>query len=1090
MNSSALRTILLVLTLAAIAAAASCQSTGPTGSPFARTEPEVTAESLREVTHGPKATRELVTRFGKEITFRQCRLTVPKDAFADNTYVTIAFPDGAESGFITETAYALAPDGLNFLRPALLSIHYFDDDLEAGQDENDIELVKLIGGQWFPVGDFTLDIFNNIVSTTITRLETYALMISKPRASLVNDLPEALIAYEILPLEETAEEKAAKSKPAEGEEAAAPPAAEGETPAAEGETAAEAGTADAAKPEAPAAPDKADASKPVEGKTPVVPPEAPPSKLEGSEATPAGDASRPGPKGRQVEPEDTQKAKRDSYLVETPTAPEKPKGELGARVRYSAGESTDPDGKIARYLWDLDADGIIDHVSSTPEVVKRYETYGSLLAILQVEDNERPAGTDLAFATPELPKDKLAPKLPFTVSAVAFPREVVAGGKTVLGASVTGGEPPYKYSWSFSDGTTADKSAVLLFAGRPGEIKGNLTVTDTSGRSISKVVSTTVITPKSASENAPVMMIEPGRVYLDVPGKVNFKATIQGGREPYTMLVDPGFGEPFTVKEDSFSVNFANAGYFVVTVTLTDKAGRGAKYFVPALVTPGEKGVSGAPATGLLSFALDYGKDGTIVFRPAGIERSKLRWEFGDGTASEDAKPAKKYAKAGEYLVTLTADNGVERKTVQRNIAYGGGKLVAAIDSVPTMRVMAPYRLAPRAVVAGGRMPLFFQWKLGEKFSEEEYPEFAIAEGGTYTLQLKVGDADGNTYDTDPVIVEVSRTPKRFRYPIAYFKAREEGGVDVKLAEFDGASEYTFTLGPKEPVAVALAPQGTGIALLDGTGFDSFDLAGGRKTMSFIPSAGSVSDVFLTSSPDLIAFNVDVNGVKRGFIRSQASGILLVSDCNERVLDITPDGSAVLLASDKEVRMMRVDPFTGGLSNPVGLGASALEAQVTADAEYAFLIAGDGEVYAVNTESGQRYKLTDDKLPKSRLAISDNGNTIAYAPSGLGLVVINQQGDKPGMPVDISQLNGFKPARWAMTPDGRLVLAYGEFGGKKGLFMINLSVDMGVAPPSELAPTFFAESTPVFAMSGDKRYFDVLLNSEAPAATSELTTAP
>lgn len=1083
MNPSALRTILLVLALAATVAAASCQSTGPTGSPIARTEPEVTAESLREAANGPQATRELVTRFGKEITFRQCRLTIPKDAFTTDTYVTIAFPGGAESGFITETAYALAPDRLDLLKPALLSLHYFDDDLEAGQDENDIELVKLIGGKWFPVGDFTLDIFNNIVSTTITRLETYALMVSKPRASLVNDLPEALIVYTVLPLEETAEEKAAKSKPAKGEEAEAAPAAEGETPA-EG-----AAPADAPKTEVPAAPDKADAGKPVEGKTPVVPPEAAP-KVKGTEAAPAGDAPKPRAKGREVEPEDTQKAKRDSYLVETPPAPEKPKGVLGARVRYSAGESTDPDGKIARYLWDLDADGNIDHVSSTPEVVKRYETYGSLLAILQVEDNERPAGTDLAFTTPELPKDKLAPKLPFTVSAVAFPREVVAGGKTVLGASVTGGEPPYKYSWSFSDGTTADKPAVLLFAGRPGEVKGNLTVTDTSGRSISKVVSTTVITPKSASERAPKMMIEPGRVYLDVPGKVSFKATIQGGREPYTMLVDPGFGTPFTVKEDAFSVNFANAGYYVVTVTLTDKAGRGAKYFVPALVTPGETGVSGAPAAGQLSFALDYAKDGTITFRPGGIERSKLRWEFGDGTASEDAKPTKKYGKGGEYLVTLTADNGIERRVVQRNIAYGGGKLVAAIDSAPTLRVMAPYRLAPRAVVAGGRTPLFFQWKLGEKFSEEEHPEFAIAEAGTYTLQLKVGDADGNTYTTDPVIVEVSRTPKRFRYPIAYFKAREEGGVHVKLAEFDGTSEYTFTLGPKEPVAVALAPQGTGIALMDGTGFVAYDLAGGRKTMSFIPSAGSVSDVFLTSSPDLIAFNVDVNGAKRGFIRSQASGILLISDRNERVLDITPDGSAVLLASDKEVRMMRVDPFTGGLSNPVGLGASALEAQVAADGSRAFLIAGDGEVYAVNTANGQRFKLTDDKLPKSRLAVSENGNTIAYAPSGLGLVVINQQGGKPGMPVDISQLNGFKPAKWAMTPDGRLVLAYGEYGGKKGLFMVNLSVDLGVAAPSELAPAFFAESTPVFAMSGDKRYFDVLLNSEAPSAASELTTAP
>ncbi len=1078
MNISALLKILFAFGLLGIFAAQSCQSTGPTGSPIGRTEPEKTAESLRQASSGSLTTRELVTRFGKEITFRHCRLTIPKDTFSSDTHVTIAFPSGVAGGFLKESAYALAPDALELRKPALLSIHYFDDDLEAGQDERDIELVKLIGGQWFPVGDFTLDIFNNIVSTTITRLETYALMVSRPRKSLINRLPEAHIAYEIRPLEAAPGENADKAAVAASEKGKDASALTEQANAAEG-----ANSADAAPPEKPARSERAGKGSPSEGVAPIVPAEPAPI---GEEST---EAAKPSAVGRTVEPEDTQKKKRDSYIIDTPPAPEKPKPALGARVRYSGGESIDPDGKLSRYMWDLDADGNIDHVSSSPDVIKRYETYGSLLAILQVEDNERPAGKDLAFATPELPKDKLAPKLPFTASAVAFPREVVAGGKVVLGASVTGGEPPYKYSWSFSDGTTANKPAVLLFAGRPGEIRGSLTVTDSSGRSISREVLASVITPKSAADGAPAILIEPGRVYLDVPGKVSFKATIKGAREPYTLLVDPSFGEPFAVKEDAFSVNFANAGYYVMTVTLTDRAGRGAKYFVPVLVTPGESGVSGAPAAARISFALDYGKDGAITFRAAGIERSRLRWEFGDGTASEESKPQKSYAKPGEYLVTLTADNGVERRTVQRNIAYGGGKLVAAIDSTPTLRVMAPYRLAPRAVVAGGRMPLFFRWKLGDKFSEEESPEFSISEGGTYQLQLKVGDADGNTYDTDPVILEVSRTPKRFRYPIAYFQAREEGGVDVKLAEFDRSSEYTFTLGPKAPTAVTLAPQGTGIALLDGTGFESFDLAGGRKTMSFTPSTGSVSEVFLTSSPDLLAFNVSAGGVKRGYIRSQASGILLISDRNERVLDITPDGSSVLLASDKEVRMMRVDSFTGGLSSPAGLGSSALEGRLTSDASRAFIIAANNDVYSADTASGQRSRLTDDGRPKSNLSVSDNGATIAYAPGGNGIVLISPQGGKPGMPVDLSQVIGFSPSQWVMSPDGRLVLAYGKQGDKQGLFMLNLAVDLGVAAASELIPSFFAESTPVFAMSGDKRYFDVLLGQGEPAML-ELTTAP
>ncbi|MCD6282389.1 PKD domain-containing protein [bacterium] len=1086
MKRHIIRLMLAISGLAIALALAACQSVGPTGKAVSRTEPEKTAEELRESEHGPTQERALVTRFGTEISFRQCKVVFPTGAFSEDIYVAIAFPEDAPEGFVTESAYSITPETVPLDKPALLSLHYFDDDLEASEDESDIKLVRLVEGLWMPVGDFTLDIYNNIVTASIDRLGVFALMVIAPRTPLINDPPVARITYEIiLPGEEEetpAEEPAAEEEAPEAPEGVAPADEVIEEPASPAEPEAE------GAPQAPA-----DGVPPIANPVPIganeeglpgeeyaVEEEAPARTMPDEELDDA----------EVIEPEDTAHKRRESFLVETPEEPVKPEPTIGATVEFSAAESSDPDGEILRYIWDFNADGVADRVSSTPEATREYDTYGSLLAILQVEDDAEPVGRDVTFAAFEIQRDPLAPKLPFKVNSVAFPAETKSGGKVVLGAAATGGEPPYTFGWTFSDGTTADEPAVILVPGRKGELTGNLTVTDSSGRTVQRTVSANVISAPSDVEGKPEVKVRPNRVYLDVPGKVQFEATVSGAREPVTLLVDPGFGEPLATEDRAFTLSFANAGYYIVTVTATDRAGRGAKTFVPVAVTAGESGDSGAyTSAGRLSFAVKYEKDGwTLRFEAAGAgKKTKLHWEFGDGTASDERSPKKAYAHADEYRVRLTADDGFERRFAERTLPVGGGELAAAIDLPPVVRGMVPFGLTPHAVVTGGKFPLFFRWKLGELFSEEEYPEFVLEKPGTFKLQLTVGDAKGNTYDTYPVAVEVSRTPKKFRYPVAYFAPAEDGEPRVKLSEYDGSSECTFVIGPDNPTDVTLAPQGTAIALLADDGFVAYDLAGGREIMSFTPSRGKVTEVFLTGAQELLAFNIENDRGVRGYLRSEASGILPVSERNERVVDITPDGSAILLASDKGVRMFYIDTFTGGLSGSADLFDKATCGVLTADAVSAFLLGLDGNVYQVTTESGERWQLTHDGNAKESLQVSDDGKTIAYSLQTGDIIVIRPRGDSPGMPVNLTALNGFESRNWLLSPDGRLILAYGSTGSASGLYMLNLEVDLQSASAEDLAPSFYAESTSTFAMSGHRDRFDVLLTQKKPTPEEEET---
>jgi len=227
----------------------------------------------------------------------------------------------------------------------------------------------------------------------------------------------------------------------------------------------------------------------------------------------------------------------------------------------------------------------------------------------------------------------------------------------------------------------------------------------------------------------------------------------------------------------------------------------------------------------------------------------------------------------------------------------------------------------------------------------------------------------------------------------------------------------------------------------------------------------------------------------RGYLYQKESGIVPVGGDGERVLDLTPDGRALLTLDREGVsRLYRLDPFIGGVGKPFVVMKGATEGRLLGDASSAVILGSDNQVYRVAISSGERAQLTADPSPKFNLAVSLSGSVVAYNLEG-GEVVVAQSSvsgdDAPPFPLNVSRLNGFAPTRWSLSPDGKLLVGYGSVAESEGLFIVDLTYDLEKATAEELAPHFLVASTPQFAIGASLKPFDQLLGLQEEGAAPE-----
>jgi PKD repeat protein len=206
----------------------------------------------------------------------------------------------------------------------------------------------------------------------------------------------------------------------------------------------------------------------------------------------------------------------------------------GTQVNFDAAASSDPDGSIVKYEWDLDGNGSYEtDTGSTASAAKSYATAGERSVGLRVTDDSG----STAATTRTVTVQNAAPQASFTTS----PNPALTGASVVFDASGSSDSDGTiaKYEWDLDGngsyetdtGTTASTSKAFA---TPGNLTIGLRVTDNSGAGATTTRSLSVLGSYTAAVTSTSGLIDywrlgekSGTTFADSIG--SSPATAQGG---------------------------------------------------------------------------------------------------------------------------------------------------------------------------------------------------------------------------------------------------------------------------------------------------------------------------------------------------------------------------------------------------------------------------------------------------------------------------------------------------------------------------------------------------------------------------------
>jgi subtilisin-like proprotein convertase family protein len=246
-----------------------------------------------------------------------------------------------------------------------------------------------------------------------------------------------------------------------------------------------------------------------------------------------------------------------------------PPAARGRVTTFDASTTTDPDGTIAHYEWDLDGNGSYEtDGGAAATTTKTYAATGPVTVGLRVTDDD--GGVDTAT----LPVDVTEAPVVGTLSALpAQPRPGANVAFTLSGASDPDGGP-VTYAWSFGDGATVDPGALTeshTYA-TAATVNVTVTVTDDEG------ATTTATLPFVVSGLAPIAALTATPNPVDTGAAVVFDAS--GSSDPDSAIVNYRWdldGDNFFERDSgagpTVSRSYPNAAALTAKVRVTDDDG-------------------------------------------------------------------------------------------------------------------------------------------------------------------------------------------------------------------------------------------------------------------------------------------------------------------------------------------------------------------------------------------------------------------------------------------------------------------------------------------------------------------------------------
>jgi PKD repeat protein len=451
-------------------------------------------------------------------------------------------------------------------------------------------------------------------------------------------------------------------------------------------------------------------------------------------------------------------------------------GAPGETLTFQGSRSLDPDGSIARYLWDFR-----DGTTATGQTVRHaFAKPGTYQVRLKVVDD---TGQDEAVDYAEASAFINAPP----VAAAGADVATVPGGAVRLSArdsfDIDGTIASYR--WDFSDldrpieGATVERSF-----DKPGIYSVQLTVTDGSGAANAVATDSLII----AVNHEPVADAGPDIVTDGTTITFDGTRSVDGDGNPLSFAWD--FGDGAKGSGAVVTHTYAEGGTYPVVLTVDDGTGLGnatARTAIDVVINRAPVAVAGdnkRVCTGDIVVL-----DGSRSRDPEG-GTLRYAWDFGDGTAADIVNPTKSYSVGGTYPVTLTvkddSDLGNDTAAARLSVQVDQGPVADAGDDIlACARSEVAFDGSGSTDIDG--VVNNFTWDFGDgNLGGGETPSHIYDKPGTYRVFLTInGEKAGicDSISTDEVEVKI------IEGPVAVIKAPAAVPITETVA-FDGSASY------------------------------------------------------------------------------------------------------------------------------------------------------------------------------------------------------------------------------------------------------------------------------------------------------------
>jgi YVTN family beta-propeller protein len=244
-------------------------------------------------------------------------------------------------------------------------------------------------------------------------------------------------------------------------------------------------------------------------------------------------------------------------------------------------------------------------------------------------------------------------ELTLLASTTPGPNPTLDVGSLLTGsATALGGSPPYVYSWTLGDGSSASTPDITYRYVSPGIFFVNISVSDARGALVRQSFVVTV-EPLPTAE----VTVSPSNT-TDVGVTLQFSSTVAGGTGSGTAGWSFGDGSTATGLLASHAWN--RSGSFSVLFHDEDSLGNYANQTLSVQVNPALAATFSSGSSGSRS-SLSVGSP--IVFTAqisGGTPPYTVVWSFGDGSFGKGLTTSHAYATAGSYAVNVTATDAAD----------------------------------------------------------------------------------------------------------------------------------------------------------------------------------------------------------------------------------------------------------------------------------------------------------------------------------------------------------------------------------------------------------------------------------------------